>query len=142
MLVFSGHTQQLRNSKTVYLWYACMRPAHCRHAACLVCRTTQEFTGVLLTNVVGTFAVTKSFLPLLRAGHKKVIVHISSNAASLSRNQQGIKQAGFTDASLALSYRASKAAVNMRTRQQGLCFTDLSCVAVRHSAQRNSAESC
>ena len=83
------------------------------YAAYLVCRTIQEFTEVLLTNVVGTFSVTKSFLPLLKAGHKRVIVHISSNAASLSRNERGVKQAGLTDASLALSYRASKVAVNM-----------------------------
>lgn len=84
----------------------------------MVCRSVQEFTEVLLTNVVGTFSVTKSFLPSLKAGHKKVIVHISSNAASLSRNQNGIREHGRTDASLALSYRASKAAVNMRTQQQ------------------------
>ena len=88
----------------------------------MVCRTVQEFTEVLLTNVLGTFSVTKSFLPLLKAGHKKVIVHISSNAASLSRNQNGIKEHGRTDASLALSYKASKVAVNMRTHQQAPCF--------------------
>lgn len=79
-----------------------------------VCRTVQDFTEVLLTNVLGTFSVTRSFLPSLKAGHKKVIVHISSNAASLSRNQSGIREGGCTDASLALSYRASKVAVNMR----------------------------
>ena len=92
-----------------------MAAAGCCYA--MVCRTIQEFTEVLLTNVVGTFSVTKSFLPLLKAGHKKVIVHISSNAASLSRNEHGIRQHGLTDASLALSYRASKVAVNMRTPQ-------------------------
>lgn len=80
----------------------------------MLCRTVQDFTEVLLTNVLGTFSVTRSFLPSLKAGHKKVIVHISSNAASLSRNQSGIKKDGRTDASLALSYRASKVAVNMR----------------------------
>lgn len=88
----------------------------------MVCRTIQEFTEVLLTNVLGTFTVTKTFLPSLKAGRKKVIVHISSNAASLSRNQNGIKEHGHTDASLALSYRASKVAVNMRTQQRGPCF--------------------
>ncbi|KAL3148373.1 hypothetical protein ABBQ38_013830 [Trebouxia sp. C0009 RCD-2024] len=99
-------------------------------------QTVQDFTEVLLTNVVGTFSVTKSFLPLLRAGHKKVIVHISSNAASLSRNEHGIKQDGLTGASLALSYRASKVAVNMRRPQQRCCFTgaDSSCVAVLKDA--------
>ena len=79
----------------------------------VICRTTEDFAQVLLTNVVGTFSVTNSFLPLLKAGHKKTIVHISSNAASLSRNHICIRQEGLTDASLALSYRASKVAVNM-----------------------------
>ncbi|KAL3137031.1 hypothetical protein ABBQ32_006619 [Trebouxia sp. C0010 RCD-2024] len=103
----------------------------------MVCRTIQDFTEVLLTNVVGTFSVTKGFLPLLKAGHKKVIVHISSNAASLSRNECGIKQAGLTGASLALSYRASKVAVNMRRPQQSCCFTvaDSSRVAVLKDEQ-------
>ncbi len=68
---------------------------------------------MLLVNVVGTFCVTKSVLHLLKLGTKKTIVHISSNAASLSRNHAYIQQEGLTEANLALSYRASKVAINM-----------------------------
>ena len=66
-----------------------------------------------MVNVVGTFAVTKAFLPLLKAGSRKTIVHISSNAASLSRTYAYIRLEGLSEASLALSYRAAKVAVNM-----------------------------
>ncbi len=78
-----------------------------------VCRSIDDFKQVLLVNVVGTFSVTKSVLHLLKLGIKKTIVHISSNAASLSRNHAYIQQEGLTEANLALSYRASKVAINM-----------------------------
>lgn len=66
-----------------------------------------------MVNVVGTFSVTKSFLPLLKKGISKTIINISSNAASLSRNYSQIHQPGVSDASLALSYRVAKVGVNM-----------------------------
>lgn len=75
----------------------------------------EDFKQVLMVNVVGTFAVTKAFLPLLKAGSRKTIVHISSNAASLSRTYAYIRLEGLSEASLALSYRAAKVAVNMET---------------------------
>ncbi|DBB13667.1 TPA: hypothetical protein ACH3X3_000686 [Trebouxia sp. C0006] len=78
-------------------------------------QSIDDFKQVLLVNVVGTFCVTKSVLHLLRLGTKKTIVHISSNAASLSRNHAYIQQEGLTEANLALSYRASKVAINMET---------------------------
>lgn len=76
-------------------------------------RSIDEFIQVLMVNVVGTFAVTKSFLPLLKRGNKKTIVNISSNAASLSRNFACIQKPSVSDASLALSYRVAKVGVNM-----------------------------
>ncbi len=79
----------------------------------MTCRDLDDFKQVLLTNVVGTFCVTKSFLPLLKAGRQKTIVHISSIAASLSNNQSFIQQKNTSDASMALSYRTSKVALNM-----------------------------
>ena len=79
----------------------------------MFCRDPEDFKQVLLINVVGTFAVTQAFLPLLKGGKKKTIIHISSNAASLSRTYAYVEQEGLTEASLALSYRASKAAINM-----------------------------
>ena len=78
-----------------------------------LCRSIDEFIQVLMINVVGTFSVTKSFVPLLREGHRKTIINISSNAASLSRNASYIHQPGVSDASLALSYRVAKVGVNM-----------------------------
>lgn len=68
---------------------------------------------MLMVNVIGTFSVTKSCLPLLQKGNKKTIINISSNAASLSRNFSHIHQPGVSDASLALSYRVAKVGVNM-----------------------------
>lgn len=82
------------------------------HMLCCL-RSLEDFKNVLLINVVGTFAVTQAFLPLLKAGHKKTIVHTSSIAASLTTSRSFAQQKLPTDASLGLSYRASKVAVNM-----------------------------
>ena len=68
---------------------------------------------VLLTNVVGTFAVTKAFLPLLKQGKMKTILNISSDAGCLSQNASFIHDDSPSDAGMALSYRTSKVAVNM-----------------------------
>ncbi|KAL3131674.1 hypothetical protein ABBQ38_007968 [Trebouxia sp. C0009 RCD-2024] len=45
-----------------------------------------DMKAVLLTNVVGTFAVTKAFLPLLKQGRMKTILNISSDAGCLTQN--------------------------------------------------------
>ena len=36
-------------------------------------REAKDLRDVLLTNVVGTYMVTKAFLPLIRKGHKKQV---------------------------------------------------------------------
>ena len=36
-------------------------------------RDAKDLQDVLLTNVVGTYMVTKAFLPLIRKGHKKQV---------------------------------------------------------------------
>lgn len=69
--------------------------------------------AVLLTNVVGTFAVTKAFLPLLKQGKLKTILNISSDAGCLTLNASFLHNDDPTDAAMALSYRTSKAAMNM-----------------------------
>ena len=71
---------------------------------------------VLLTNVVGTFAMTKAFLPLLKQGKKKTIINISSDAGCLTQNASFIHDNRPSDAGMALSYRASKVALNMGKR--------------------------
>lgn len=69
--------------------------------------------SVLLTNVVGTFAVTKAFLPLLKQGKMKTILNISSDAGCLAQNASFIHDDKPSDAGMALSYRTSKVALNM-----------------------------
>ncbi|GAA1877860.1 SDR family NAD(P)-dependent oxidoreductase [Williamsia serinedens] len=53
------------------------------------------------TNLLGTWRVTQSFLPLLRGGHDPRIVIVSSEQASLARMGGGVP-----------AYKTSKAAVN------------------------------
>lgn len=52
----------------------------------LLSREIDDMKAVLLTNVVGTFAVTKAFLPLLKQGRMKTILNISSDAGCLTQN--------------------------------------------------------
>lgn len=79
----------------------------------LLYRDIEDMKAVLLTNVVGTFAVTKAFLPLLKQGKMKTIFNISSDAACLTQNASFIDDDSPSDAAMALSYRTSKVAVNM-----------------------------
>ena len=66
-------------------------------------------------NVVGTFLVTKAFIPLLKNKQSRVAVNISSGQGSISRNRLA-----FTDpdknplGAQWIAYNASKAALNMR----------------------------
>ena len=80
----------------------------------VLCRDVDDLQQVLNINVVGTFAVTKAFLPLLKAGHKRTIVNISSDAACLTLMYSMIHAKDGLDAGKGLSYKASKCAVNMR----------------------------
>ena len=77
------------------------------------CRDLEDLKQVLLTNVVGTFAVTKALLPMLKQGKKKVIINMSSDAGCLTQNASFIHDNRPSDAGMALSYRTSKVAVNM-----------------------------
>jgi NAD(P)-dependent dehydrogenase (short-subunit alcohol dehydrogenase family) len=79
----------------------------------VICRELEDLKHVLLTNVVGTFAVTKAFLPLLKSGKKRTIINMSSDAGCLTQNASFINDDRPSDAGMALSYRASKVAVNM-----------------------------
>ncbi len=69
--------------------------------------------NVLMVNVVGTYAVSKAFLPLLRKGTKKVIVNISSDAGCHAQNASFIHSEKPSEGGVGLSYRTSKAALNM-----------------------------
>ena len=78
-----------------------------------VCRDIDDLQQVLMINVVGTFAVTKAFLPMLKRGNKKTIVNISSDAACLTLMYSMIHAKDGMDAGMGLGYKASKCAVNM-----------------------------
>lgn len=78
------------------------------------CRDVDDLQQVLMINVVGTFAVTKAFLPMLKHGRKKTIVNISSDAASLTLMNSYLHDPDAIDGGKGLSYKASKCAVNMR----------------------------
>ena len=56
-------------------------------------------------NTVGALIVTKYFLPLLKKEEGSAVINISSEAGILSNNSDGL-----------MSYRMSKAALNMQTR--------------------------
>lgn len=77
------------------------------------CRDVDDLRQVLMINVVGTFTVTKAFLPMLKSGNKKTIVNISSDAACLTLMYSMIHAKDGMDAGMGLSYKASKVAVNM-----------------------------
>lgn len=64
------------------------------------------------TNFFGTVMVTQNMLPLLRAGHGKTIVNVSTALASLGL--QGETSWPFSGVNL-LAYNSSKAALNMFT---------------------------
>ena len=74
----------------------------------------EDLQHVLTVNVVGTFAVSKAFLPLLRTGSKKTVVNISSDAGCHMQNASFIHSASPSEGGVGLSYRTSKAALNMR----------------------------
>ena len=62
-------------------WQHCVPPycmSACQHHEMACCRTVEEFRRVLDTNVLGAHAVTQAFLPLLKLGHKKTVLNMSS----------------------------------------------------------------
>lgn len=79
----------------------------------LCCRDVDDLQQVLNINVVGTFAVTKALLPMLKKGTRKTIVNISSDAACLTLMYNMGHAKDPVDSGMALSYKASKVAVNM-----------------------------
>lgn len=77
-------------------------------------KSGKDFLGVLETNVVGTFLVTKYALP--KMSENGVIINISSNNSLDNFNP------------ISIDYDASKAGVNMLTKDFS-CFTDKKVVA-------------
>ncbi len=63
-------------------------------------------------NCIGTLLVIKSLLPNLQKGNRKLVINISSKLGSISHN---VKGTGY-------GYRASKAALNMLTKNLSIEF--------------------
>lgn len=62
----------------------------------------QDFHDIAAVNVVGTYQLTRAFVPLLEAGHEAGVVNISSVASMMGRGSS-------------IAYMASKGAVNAMT---------------------------
>lgn len=86
-----------------------------------------EMLKVYRVNVIGTWRVTTTFLPLLRNRAAKVLI-LSSDLASLTNNglTNSIGQAGGG----ITSYRCSKAAVNMLVRNFAMEVPDVTFLAI------------
>ncbi|KAL6232363.1 hypothetical protein BDW75DRAFT_247272 [Aspergillus navahoensis] len=76
-----------------------------------------DLTEVFHTNVTLTHLVTRTFLPLLRQGNRKVITNISSTVGSISLSPQYLM-------SPTHAYKISKAAMNMMTVQYALQYAE------------------
>ncbi|KAK9840130.1 hypothetical protein WJX74_003908 [Apatococcus lobatus] len=74
----------------------------------------QEYRDILNVNVVGTFLVTKTFLPLLKKKESRTIVNISSSLGSVSGNRSLPDTMPLLAKSL-MAYNSSKSALNMQT---------------------------
>jgi len=83
----------------------------------------EEMLWVYRVNVVGTWRVTTTFLPLLRNRGSKVLL-VSSDLASLENNGQHQVGGDFT------SYRCSKAALNMLARNFAVEVPEVSFLAI------------
>ncbi|KAL4981292.1 hypothetical protein BDW68DRAFT_193044 [Aspergillus falconensis] len=79
--------------------------------------TVDDLNHVFNTNVTGVHHVTRSFLPLLKKGTLKKVINYSSGLGSIGN-------AAAWAAQDSLSYKVSKAALNMMTVQYALSFAD------------------
>ena len=90
-----------------------------------LCRELEDLHHVLNVNAIGTYAVTKAYLHLLSSGSQRTIINISSDAGSHTQNASFIHTDLPSEGVVGLSYRMSKAALNMRKwlHQTGLPWT-------------------
>ncbi|KAK7419775.1 hypothetical protein QQX98_003147 [Neonectria punicea] len=84
--------------------------------------TADEFMRRFQVSVVGPFLTTKAFYPQLKKGSSPLVINISSGAGSISENESGGN----------LSYRTSKAALNMVTVDlaRELAPDSISCISL------------
>ena len=85
------------------------------HKQCVLRRTASWYEKVMRVNVVGTYLVTRSFLPLLLKKNTRTVVQISSTLGSIANNRLGMTEPEKNPVGdRFIAYNASKAAVNMR----------------------------
>jgi NAD(P)-dependent dehydrogenase (short-subunit alcohol dehydrogenase family) len=89
--------------------------------------TGADFARILDTNVVGAVRVVHAFLPLLLRSKRGLVVNVSSGLGSLNRATDPDQM---ESQRIALSYSASKAALNMLTVQYAKAFPQLRVNAV------------
>ena len=77
--------------------------------------TTESFSEIYETNVIGAFRVSKLSLSLLQKSNEPLIVNLSSRLGSISL--RGRSQLGG-----AVAYQCSKAALNMLTVQMAIDY--------------------
>ena len=77
--------------------------------------TTESFSEIYETNVIGAFRVSKLSLSLLQKSNEPLIVNLSSRLGSISL--RGRSQLGG-----AVAYQCSKAALNMLTAQMAIDY--------------------
>ena len=79
------------------------------------CRTASWYEKVMRVNVIGTYLVTRTFLPLLLRRNTRTIVQISSGLGSISINRLAMTDPEKNPmGNRFIAYNASKAAINMR----------------------------
>ena len=57
----------------------------------LHCRSPEDMSLTLATNVVGAHGMTQAFLPLLQSGQKKTVVNVSAMLGSFSYAAQAVR---------------------------------------------------
>ena len=80
-----------------------------------VCRTAAWYEKVMRVNVIGTYLVTRTFLPLLLKRETRAVVQISSGLGSIANNRLAMTDPEKNPiGNRFIAYNASKAAINMR----------------------------
>ena len=79
------------------------------------CRTASWYEKVMRVNVIGTYLVTRTFLPLLLKRNTRTVVQISSGLGSIASNRLAMTEPEKNPiGNRFIAYNASKAAINMR----------------------------
>ena len=97
------------------MWHPCTCLLLSSADSACIFRTGDTYRNILNVNVVGTFLVTRAFIPLLKKKPSRTIVNISSGLGSISQNRLAFTAPNKNPVGkLWIAYNASKAGLNMR----------------------------